>query len=122
MAVRTVAIISPGEMGCAVGHVLKSNGLDIVASLSERSDLTKTRAKVAGFEDASTLEDLLGEADLVLSIVPPAAAVETARETATAMKATGHRPPYADCNAISPDNTRLAGKIITEAGAVFIDG
>ncbi len=122
MAVRTVAIISPGEMGCAVGSVLKSNGLDVITILPGRSEITRKRAADAGFRDIPTLGDLLGEADLLLSIVPPACAVDIAREIATAMKATGNCPPYADCNAISPNATRHAGEIISEAGAVYIDG
>jgi 3-hydroxyisobutyrate dehydrogenase-like beta-hydroxyacid dehydrogenase len=122
MSVQTVAIISPGEMGYAVGSALKSNGLDISTILAGRSELTRNRAEDAGFRDFPTLGDLLGEADLLLSIVPPATAVDLAREVASAMKATGHRPPYADCNAISPNSARQAGEIISEAGAVYIDG
>jgi 3-hydroxyisobutyrate dehydrogenase-like beta-hydroxyacid dehydrogenase len=109
-------------MGCAVGSALKSNGLDVITILSGRSELTRKRTADAGFRDFPTLRDLLGGADLLLSIVPPACAVDTAREVAAAMKATGYRLPYADCNAISPKSARHAGKIISEAGAVYIDG
>ncbi len=122
MPIQTVAIISPGEMGCAVGKALKSGGLDVIASLSGRSDLTRERAKEAGIQEVSGIAGLLGEADLVLSIVPPAAAVDIAREVASAMTASGYTPPYADCNAISPNSTRHAGQAISEAGADYIDG
>ena len=122
MTVHTIAIISPGELGSAVGGALRENGLNTIACLSGRSELTRNRALAAGFRDVPTMEALLEEADLVLSIMPPASAVGMAGEVAAAMKATGHRPPYVDCNAISPDSTRHAGKIITEAGGVYIDG
>ena len=122
MTVQTIAIISPGELGSAVGGVLRENGLGAVACLSGRSTLTRERALAAGFREAPTLEALLEEADLVLSIMPPACAVDAAREVAAAMKATGHRPPYVDCNAISPDSSRRAGKFIAQAGGVYIDG
>ncbi len=122
MPVQTVAIISPGEMGCAVGAELKSGGLDVIACLAGRSALTRERAEAAGFRDVPVIEDLLGEADLVLSIIPSAVAVDTAREVASAMKASGHTPPYADCNAISPNSTRHAGEAISGAGADYIDG
>ena len=122
MTVQTIAIISPGELGSAVGGVLKEHGLNAVACLSGRSALTRERALAAGFRDVPTMEVLLEEADLVLSIMPPAFAVDKAREVAAAMKATGHRPAYVDCNAISPDSSRRAGKFITEAGGVYIDG
>jgi len=122
MTVQTIAIISPGELGSAVGGVLRENGLGALACLSGRSALTRERALAAGFREASTLEALLEEADLVLSIMPPAFAVDMAREVAAAMQATGHRPPYVDCNAISPDSSRRAGKFITDVGGVYIDG
>ena len=122
MTAQTIAIISPGELGSAVGGVLKENGFGAVACLSGRSALTRERALAAGFREVPTMEALLEEADLVLSIMPPACAVDAAREIAAAMKATGHRPVYVDCNAISPDSTRQAGKIITDAGGVYIDG
>ncbi len=122
MTVQTIAIISPGELGSAVGGVLRENGFDAVACLSGRSALTRERALAAGFRDVPTLKALLEEADLVLSIMPPACAVDMAREVAAVMKATGHLPPYVDCNAISPESTRHAGKVITQAGGVYIDG
>ena len=122
MSVRTVAIISPGEMGCAVGSALKSGGFKVIASLSGRSEFTRSRAEAAGFQNVPAIENLLGQADLVLSIIPPASAMDIAREVAAAMKATGHRPPYVDCNAISPNSARHVGEIISGAGAVYIDG
>ena len=122
MTVQTIAIISPGELGSAVGGILRENGFEAVACLSGRSALTRERALAAGFRDVPTVEVLLEEADLVLSIMPPADAVDKAREIAAAMKATGHRPAYVDCNAISPDSSRQAGKFITQAGGVYIDG
>jgi 3-hydroxyisobutyrate dehydrogenase-like beta-hydroxyacid dehydrogenase len=121
MSVQTVAIISPGEMGCAVGAALKSGGLNVIACLTGRSPLTRERAERAGFQDVPSINDLLGEADLVLSIVPPASALGIAREVASAMKSSGHTPPYAECNAISPNSTCLAGEAISGAGADYID-
>ena len=82
MTAQTIAIISPGELGSAVGGVLRENGFEALACLSGRSALTRERALAAGFRDVPTLEALLEEADLVLSIMPPACAVDAAREVA----------------------------------------
>lgn len=122
MRVQTVAIISPGEMGCAVGSALKANGFRIIAPLGGRSALTLRRAEAAGIENIPTIENLLAEADLILSIVPPACAKDIAREISAVMKSTGHLPPYTDCNAISPNSSRHVGQIISETGADYIDG
>ncbi|MBT3350855.1 MAG: NAD(P)-dependent oxidoreductase [Nitrospinaceae bacterium] len=122
MPIQTVAIMSPGEMGHAVGRVLIEGGLEVIACLEGRGDLTKNFAAKAGIRDAGSLETMVGEADLVLSIVPPAKSVETAAAASRAMRSAGKTPPYADCNAVSPDTTRLVGKEITRAGAEYIDG
>ena len=61
MTIKTVAILSPGEMGAAVGQALSENGFKIVTSLEGRSTPTKERAEAAGFRDAGSLDAMLGE-------------------------------------------------------------
>ena len=65
--------------------------------------------------------DSVRGADLVLSIVPPAAALGVAAEVAAAMGRAGAAPPYADCNAVSPATARAIGATLAGAGAPFID-
>ena len=121
MSLKTIGILSPGEMGQVMGKVLKENGLRVVAALADRSARTRGLAADAGIEDVGGMADLMRESDMVLSVLVPSAAVETARAAAKAMEATGARPIYVDCNAISPDSTRQAGEVITAAGARFVD-
>lgn len=122
MSIRTVAILSPGEMGAAVGRAFHDSGLDVITSLSGRSPPTRARAEAAGFRDAGTVDAVLAAADIVLSIMPPEFAPATAETVAEAMRRTGHTPPYADCNAVSPETARRIGAAIEAAGAKFIDG
>lgn len=122
MPTGTVAIVSPGDMGHNVGKVLKSEGLGIVTCLAGRSERTRMLAGRAGFEVVPSLREMIDAADLVLSIMPPANALEAARGLADAIKSTGNAPPYADCNAISPQTTRQIGDVIAAAGAPYIDG
>jgi len=121
VTINTVAILSPGEMGAAVGRALHQHGFDVVTWLGGRSGATRERAKTAGFREIATLEALLGDADIVLSILPPELAPATAETVAAAMKRAGRRPPYADCNAVSPETVRRIGATIRAAGGVFID-
>jgi 3-hydroxyisobutyrate dehydrogenase-like beta-hydroxyacid dehydrogenase len=109
-------------MGVGVGAALAGRGLDVVTCLAGRSEESWARAKRADFRDLPDLEALIGEADLVLSILPPAAAPALAREVAAAMVRAGSAPPYADCNAVSPETSRAIGETIGAAGADFIDG
>ena len=122
MPIRTVAILSPGEMGAAVGRAFHDNGFDVITSLEGRSQPTRARAEAAGFRDAGPLDAVLEAADIVLSIMPPEFAAATAEVVAEAMQRTGHTPPYADCNAVSPETARRIGAAIEAAGATFIDG
>ena len=122
MALETVAIVSPGDMGHAVGRALGARGIEAIACLANRSERTRRLAAEGGVRDCPTPAETLERADLVLSIVPPGMAARAADETAKAMAASGFRPPYADCNAVSPETARAIGRRISEAGADFIDG
>jgi len=108
-------------MGHNVGKALKKEGLRIVTSLAGRSARTKGLAEAAGFEDLGSLEAVASEADLILSIMPPSSAVDAARAMATAIKASGKTPPFADCNAVSPQTALKAADAIAGAGSPFID-
>ena len=117
---QTIAILSPGSMGHAVGAALKDEGHRIVTCLNERSERTRDLARLAGFFLLPSLHALVAEADLVLSILPPASAVSLAREVAEAMEAASPTV-YADCNAVSPETSRMIGRIIGVAGGAYVD-
>ena len=44
MAIETVAVISPGDMGHVVGKVIRDKGFRVITSLSNRSALSCSRA------------------------------------------------------------------------------
>ncbi len=121
MAQDRIAILMPGDMGHAVGRALRRHGHDVMTCLAGRSARTRGLAAAAGMRDAGSLEALVAEADLILSILPPEAAVAQAGAVAAAMTGAGVRPLYVDCNAVSPMTAREVGGIITAAGAPFID-
>jgi len=121
MAVETVAIMSPGDMGHAVGRVLRESGLDVITCLGGRSARTRDLSEEAGLRKVPDLETLVQEADLVLSILVPSESVPAADMVAAAMRTTGTAPAYADCNAISPGTARQVEAVITGAGSRYID-
>jgi 3-hydroxyisobutyrate dehydrogenase-like beta-hydroxyacid dehydrogenase len=89
-----VGLLHPGEMGAAVGLVLQSNGHQVLWASDGRSAATRARAE--SFRDTGTLAGLVGEAELILSICPPHAALDVARDV------DGFHGIYVDANAISP--------------------
>ena len=121
MKVRAVGILSPGDMGAAIGRMLRDRGLDVVTCLAGRSELTRLRAREAGFRDAPSLDALVSEVDLLLSVLVPAEALPLAEQVAAGLGRTGATPVYADCNAIAPQTVARIDRLIAAAGATFID-
>lgn len=119
---QTVAILMPGDMGHGIGRALKEHGHDAVTCLAGRSERTKGLAAAAGLKDLPDLATLAGEADIVLSILPPDSALPQAQAMAQAMRASGAKPVYVDCNAVSPQTVEKVADVITAAGAPFVDG
>ena len=102
MTIKTIAILSPGDMGHGVGKVLGEHGFDVITCLTGRSDRTRDLAIKAGIRDVPDLGEMATQADLVLSILVPAQAGATAQAFAEAASAAGTGAYYADCNAVSP--------------------
>lgn len=121
MRLNTVGILSPGDMGHTVGHVLNSHGLHVITCLQGRSQRTKSLAQQANIEDVANYQTLVHEADLILSILVPAQAKLAAQVVANAHAETKGELIYVDCNAISPQAVRQVGEIITQAGGHFVD-
>ena len=120
-AKTTVAVIGTGDMGAAVGGALVRAGYRVVTAGHGRSAASRAFAADAGVEDLGTLADVVRAASLVLSIVPPAAATEFAAQAVDAMRKTGARPAFADCNAVAPATVRAIEATVASIGAPFID-
>lgn len=121
MSLPVLAILMPGDMGHAVGRTLRQHGHRVLTCLDGRSQRTRGLAEAAGLEDAGDLKSLVGEADMILSILPPASALPQAEDVAKAMAQGATTPVYVDCNAISPMLSAKVGGVIEGAGAPYID-
>jgi 3-hydroxyisobutyrate dehydrogenase-like beta-hydroxyacid dehydrogenase len=121
MAVKTVAVLTPGDMGHSVGNVLRHNGLRVITCLQGRSPRTAQLAAAAGIEDVPDYDALVREADMILSILAPSAAYQLAERVATALRATHADLCFVECNAIAPQTTRRIGSLLQAAGARYVD-
>ena len=107
-------------MGSAIGARLRDGGARVVVALEGRSERTRSFASGAGLEDVGGLATLLAEADVVLSIVPPA---ESARAVDAIVASAGsYRPLVADLNAIAPATARELASTLARAGLDLVDG
>jgi 3-hydroxyisobutyrate dehydrogenase-like beta-hydroxyacid dehydrogenase len=119
--ISTVGLLSPGDMGHAIGAVLQQHGLRIVTCLSGRSPRTYALAEAAGIQNISDEETFVQETDLLLSILPPSQAPGCARRIAGLLRKTGTTLLFVDCNAIAPRTVLALEQVITEAGGSFVD-
>ena len=59
MSINTVAILSPGDMGHAVGRRLREHELRVVTCLAGRSQRTRALSEEAGIEDMASMEEVV---------------------------------------------------------------
>lgn len=101
-------------MGAAVGAQLAAAGHEVLWASEGRSGATARRAAAAGLRDAGTMGALLGQAETVLCICPPASAQDVA---AAARSYTG---TWVEANAVAPDRVRAIAGLLDRA--VTVDG
>ena len=113
----TVGLLHPGEMGAAVGGCLVSVGHEVLWDPAGRSRATTGRALAAELTGVS-FSRLIAKSSVILSICPPHAALDVARQVAAA----GYAGCYVDANAISVATAEQVAGIVTAAGAAYVDG
>lgn len=116
----TIAILAPGAMGAGLAQRLAENGAAVVTDLEGRGPDSRRRAAEAGMRDVGP--DGIASADLVLSVVPPGAAVEAAARLAPALARSGRKPAFIDANAVSPATMERVRAALAGTGCVVVDG
>ncbi|WP_432158762.1 DUF1932 domain-containing protein [Streptomyces sp. bgisy153] len=113
----TVGILHPGSMGAAVAACAATNAAAVLWCEAGRSTTSAARAKQFGLTPVATLPELLHRSDIVISLCPPAAAEDLARDVAD------HRfaGVYVEANAINPDRTNRIAALL-EPAATVVDG
>jgi 3-hydroxyisobutyrate dehydrogenase-like beta-hydroxyacid dehydrogenase len=111
MANRLIGLLHPGQMGAAVGAVLRERGHRVVWASEGRSEATRARAAEAGLEDVGSV-GAVAESEFVFSICPPHAALEVAGGLGS------FGGVYVDANAVAP---ATAAKVAGLVGR-FVDG
>ena len=114
--------MSPGDMGSAIGKTLSDSGFDVITCLEGRGALTHLRAKESGMRNVQSVDQLVTEAELILSVLVPAEAPALAKLVAGSVRRTGSHPAYADLNAIAPQTVTKINAVMNKAGVTFIDG
>jgi 3-hydroxyisobutyrate dehydrogenase-like beta-hydroxyacid dehydrogenase len=113
-----ITLLHPGNMGATIGACAKTSGARVLWVADGRSAASRARAEQAGLVAAASLADGVAQSDIVLSVCPPEFASETAVKVA-AQKFTGI---YVDGNAVARTTAEAIGRIVTDAGASYVDG
>ena len=58
MSINTVAILSPGDMGHAVGQLLREHELQVITCLTGRSQRTRDLSNKAGIVDIPDFNEI----------------------------------------------------------------
>ena len=111
-----IGLLHPGEMGAAVGQCLTGCGHTVLWASEGRGPASARRAEAAGLTDAGTAQAVAGQAEVILSVCPPHAAMDIARAVA------GFGGLYVDANAVSPGTAQEIATLIAAGGGRYVDG
>lgn len=117
----TVGILFPGEMGAALGRALAAKGLRVVSTANGRSGATAAGARQAGMELLECLDDVVRAAEIVISLVSPAAAVEVAQQYAERASLAPADVIYVDANSIAPATIARVAATLAASGIEVVD-
>jgi len=113
-----IGILHPGLMGISIAAAAQDSGNEVYWASEGRSPETHARAESRALRDMGTVAALCEMCQVILSVCPPHAAEEVARQVIDC----GFLGMYLDANAISPQRARRIGEAMDAAGVRFVDG
>lgn len=115
-----IGFIGFGEAGYEIARGLRAQAAPRMCCYdSEQSERVKRRAREAGVERLDTVAALAASSDIVLAVVPPAAAVGAAQEVVKHLKAGQY---YLDLSSAFPDDMKTIAALAAPTGVHFVDG
>lgn len=115
---ENIGILHPGEMGASIAWNAQINGHALFWVSDGRSPETRLRAEKLSLTETKSLDTLVQKCPILISVCPPHAAEEVARQVC----ATSFQGVYADLNAISPQRAVRIGEMMKTRGVTFVDG
>jgi 3-hydroxyisobutyrate dehydrogenase-like beta-hydroxyacid dehydrogenase len=119
-----IGFIGYGEVGGILARALKEKGAgwvgawDVLFRDAAQGPIMRSRAGHDGVEACASLKALLARADIVISAVTAANALDAAREAARHIRKGCH---FLDLNSASPSTKAKASKLVDAAGAHYIE-
>jgi len=122
--VSRIAVLYPGGLGAVLGRAIVRAGDTAITCLSGRSEATCARALNSGFVVVPSLEEVVRRSEIVISLVPAAAALETAHRFACSLESvhTEMPPIFVDANSVAPRTKLRVAEILAAKQVPCIDG
>ena len=118
---KTIGILYPGEMGTSFGKLLCEGGFRVVTTTEGRSIRTYRLCREAGLNTVNSLDKVLKQSDIVISLVSPGAALSVARDVAAHMKDSFRSLLYIDVNSVSPMTVTQIAEVLRHVPVDFVD-
>jgi 3-hydroxyisobutyrate dehydrogenase-like beta-hydroxyacid dehydrogenase len=117
----TIGILYAGELGSTFGRQLVGNGFRVVSTLEGRSARTGRLCQEAGLTVLDSVGRVLECSEVVISFVPPAAALDLARNVAGLLQRASRKLVYVDANSISPPTAIKIAEVLDLENVDFVD-
>jgi len=116
-----VAVLYPGELGAGFAAMLRARGVRVITTLGERGEATARRCAEVGVEVLGTFEQVVEQANVVISLVPPGAAEEVAEAYCRLAHLAPDHALFVDANSIGPELAATIAAKVEASGVGFVD-
>jgi 3-hydroxyisobutyrate dehydrogenase-like beta-hydroxyacid dehydrogenase len=119
--IDTVGILYPGEMGASLARVLQESGCHTVTTTLGRSERTCELCRQSNIRVLPTLESVICESQMIISLVPPSSAWDVAVACQQRMTHEDAARWFVDANSISPLTARRISKLFESSCIHYVD-
>lgn len=117
-----IALLFPGDMGTQIAKVLIKNNYKVISAGKGRSPRTLQNIKDVGIDDVGSLQNLVEQADIIISLTSPEGSIEIAKSIASHLIHTDNNPLYIDLNSNTPEVALVIEKLFSSMEVLFVNG
>lgn len=117
-----IALLFPGDMGTQIAKELIKHQFKVITAGEGRSPRTLQNIQNAGIEDAGSLQNVVDQAEIILSLTSPEGSMAIAEQAVFCLKKTENRPVYFDLNSNTPAAALAIESLFSAISIKFING
>ena len=117
----TVGILYCGDMGSAVGKLLREAGLRVVTTCEGRSRATQEQALKSGVEILPSFDEVVARSHYVFSLVLPSAAIDVAKQYTSSCQVRPQGSVFVEANAIGLETLAEIERLMAAENIPLVD-